>query len=381
MSSKRSILIIIIFSFALVHTKAQDSLSFLGQASAYTLIGSGNNLPVWSGGRYIPQLNYEINLRKNNLVDFEASANIWGNAGFRLFDTVSFKGGVSPYRLWARYSSSRLELRAGLQKINFGSASILRPLMWFDQTDNRDPLKLTEGVWGVLGRYYFQNNANIWLWCLYGNEKKKGWETLNTVSNIPEFGGRIQFPLPSGEAAFSYHHRTSEGFPHLGYGNPDNYNPENRYGFDAKFDTKIGWWFEASLTDYKFTPEGVNDILIFNLGADYTFGLGNGITVTFEQLTILSPFEKGLNYDNFLTFSLISASYPLGMFDNINTVIYYDWKNRKSYNFINWQRNFNKFTLNLMGYLNPDNYIIPLQGMNEISYAGKGFQVMIIFNH
>ncbi|MDD4639358.1 MAG: hypothetical protein PHT63_06355, partial [Bacteroidales bacterium] len=75
MSSKRSILIIIIFSFALVHTKAQDSLSFLGQASAYTLIGSGNNLPVWSGGRYIPQLNYEINIRKNNLVDFEASAN------------------------------------------------------------------------------------------------------------------------------------------------------------------------------------------------------------------------------------------------------------------------------------------------------------------
>ncbi len=122
-------------------------------------------------------------------------------------------------------------------------------------------------------------------------------------------------------------------------------------------------------------------MLLLNLGADYTFGLGNGLTVIFEQLSALSPFEKGLNSDNVLTYSLISASYPLGMFDNINTVIYFDWKNRKSYNFINWQRNFNKFTLNLMGYINPDDYAIPLMGKSEISYAGKGVQIMLIFNH
>ena len=68
-----------------------------------------------------------------------------------------------------RYSSDQFELRLGLQKINFGSASMLRPLMWFDQMDPRDPLHLTDGVWGLLARYYFLNNANIWLWGLYGN--------------------------------------------------------------------------------------------------------------------------------------------------------------------------------------------------------------------
>jgi hypothetical protein len=70
------------------------------------------------------------------------------------FNSFSSNGDIKPYRLWARYSTSQLEIRAGLQKINFGSANILRPLMWFDQMDPRDPLQLTDGVWGILGRYY-----------------------------------------------------------------------------------------------------------------------------------------------------------------------------------------------------------------------------------
>lgn len=35
--------------------------------------------------------------------------------------------------------------------------------MRFDQVDPRDPLKLTDGVRGLLGRYCFLNNADIWL--------------------------------------------------------------------------------------------------------------------------------------------------------------------------------------------------------------------------
>jgi len=54
-----------------------------------------------------------------------------------------------------------------LQKINFGSATLFRLLMWFDRIDPRDPLKLTDGVYGLLLRYYFHNNTNIWLWGLY----------------------------------------------------------------------------------------------------------------------------------------------------------------------------------------------------------------------
>ena len=75
--------------------------------------------------------------------------------------------------------NNKLHIEPGLQKINFGSATMLRPLMWFDQVDPRDPLQLTDGVWGVLGRYYFLNNANIWLWGLYGN--KNPGDTANLL--------------------------------------------------------------------------------------------------------------------------------------------------------------------------------------------------------
>src|SRR5690606_40300081 len=99
-------------------------------------------------------------------------------------------GRIKPYRLWARYSGNQFELRAGLQKINFGSATILRPLMWFDQMDIRDPLQLTDGVWAMLGRYYFLNNANIWLWVLYGNEDPKSWETFRSEEHTSELQSR-----------------------------------------------------------------------------------------------------------------------------------------------------------------------------------------------
>jgi len=120
------------------------------------------------------------------------------------FRYESCPGHDKPYRFWARYSAKQVELRIGLQKINFGSASMLRPLMWFDQVDPRDPLMLTDGVWGILGRYYFLNNANIWLWGLYGNDNRKGWEIFNSQKTIPEFGGRLQIPVPKGESGFSF---------------------------------------------------------------------------------------------------------------------------------------------------------------------------------
>ncbi|MBN2274896.1 MAG: hypothetical protein JXK95_11220, partial [Bacteroidales bacterium] len=160
MSKVREIGLILLFASASCRGMAQDSLQFKGQMSAWALYNPGNTLPIYLGGRYIPQLNYSIQLPKKGKIDFEASANINGMAGFHPFDTGNTDGKIKPYRLWARYSTRQFELRLGLQKINFGSASMLRPLMWFDKLDPRDPLQLTDGVWGLLARYYFLNNAN-----------------------------------------------------------------------------------------------------------------------------------------------------------------------------------------------------------------------------
>lgn len=132
----------------------------------------------------------------------------------------------------------------GLQKIDFGSATILRPLQWFNQIDPRDPLQLTNGVYGIMGRYTFLNNANIRIWGLYGNEKARGFDVVPTNNSIPEFGGRIQHPVPKGELAFSYHHR-SANTKTLGHVSALNKIPENRIGLDGKWDLGIGLWFEG----------------------------------------------------------------------------------------------------------------------------------------
>jgi hypothetical protein len=358
---------------------AQDSLRISGQASAYTLLNTDSKIPWWNGARFIPQFNFADTIAAKKLFDLEASANIYGNAGFRPFDSSHFDGTIKPYRLWARYSTRQFELRAGLQKINFGSATILRPLMWFDQLDPRDPLKLTDGVWGLLSRYYFLNNTNIWLWGLYGNDKLKGWETLHTYKRTPEFGGRIQTPVPKGEAAFSYHHRVADGELWSDSINYFGKVPENRFGFDAKFDMAVGWWVEASWSHFKKNPVKSLNQEIINLGMDYTFGFGKGLTATYEHLLAASS-EKAFSFRNAMTFSLLSASYPIDLLDNLSAILYYDWGHRKVYSFLNWQRQYNNFGLNIMGYLNPRHYNIPTQPSGGLLYAGKGIQVMFVYN-
>ena len=381
MKTNKSILIVLLVIAGVQHTAAQDdTISFKGQLSAYTHYNRGNELPWMSGARYIPQVNYGHRWGERYLIDMEASLNMFGNVALSPFDEADFSGDIKPYRAWLRFSGNQFELRAGLQKINFGSASLLRPLMWFDQIDPRDPLKLTDGVWALLARYYFLNNANIWLWGLYGNENRKGWESLPSLKNIPEFGGRIQLPLPMGETALSYHHRMADGSLV-----PDSLNfadriPENRLGFDAKFDMVIGWWVEASWSVFEGMGDDHNNQEIINLGADYTFGIGNGLTVTYEHLLAVTgrrPFEFG----NVITFSLLNLSYPVSMFDNLGAIIYYDWKNQRAYNFLTWKRDFRKLSLYLMAYLNPKDYNIPTQSYGEMLYAGSGIQLMLVFNH
>jgi len=374
------LILILLLTASISEGNSQDTVKIKGQFSTYTHVNLNNNLPWWNGGRYIPQINYEHGLGKRRMIDFEASVNLYGNMGIRPFDSAGFNGDIKPYRLWVRYSTPQFEFRTGLQKINFGSASILRPLMWFDRIDPRDPLKLTDGVWSVLARYYFLNNANIWIWGLYGNENLKGWESFRSDKKIPEFGGRFQTPVPKGEAGFSFHHRTtdcsslSDSTTFIGK------VPENRFGFDAKFDVVVGCWIEASWSKYNEDIGIFSNQEIINFGIDYTFGTGNGLTITYEQL-LASFDENPFEFKNSVNFSLLSLSYPISMFDNISAIIYYDWTNNSMYNFLNWQRQFDKFTLYIMGYSNPKEYNIPTQRPDEILYAGSGLQFMFVFNH
>lgn len=358
----------------------KDSLVLSGQFSAWSIYNHSNDLPLWFGGRYIPQANYNVNLSDNRLIDFELSANINGSAGLLLFDSAHTYGSIRPYRAWARYSSDQFELRAGLQKINFGSASILRPLMWFDQVDPRDPLRITTGVWGMLGRYYFLNNVNIWIWGLYGNEEPKTWEVGETSQKYPEFGGRFQTPVSRGEAGISFHHRQVDTVGlSLQNGSSRNFS-ENRVALDAKWDLGVGLWFEGAWINKNSDVGLATNQLLLNIGTDYTVGIGNGLNVIFEQLLIAHD-EKPFALTDPLLFSALSLSYPLGLFDNVSLIAYYNWSTEQSYNLLNWNKKFNNVSLYLLGYWNPETYNLPLQQDASTLFSGKGIQVMFVYNH
>ena len=158
-----------VFSVFIAMQIRAGPLRTAGQVSAWAVHNVDAPARTLLGLRYVPAVSFSCQGRHDRVLDTELSANILTShtlgAGVRDASTSDLR----PYRLWLRYSSRQWEVRLGLQKINFGTAMLLRPLMWFDRTDARDPLQLTDGVWGLLARRYFLNNANIWLWALYGN--------------------------------------------------------------------------------------------------------------------------------------------------------------------------------------------------------------------
>lgn len=361
----------------LVHSqesKVETDLSVEGQLSAWGNYNPNNDYYIITGARYIPQINYEIELDKKHLFDFEVSANTAGTLAFNN-SSILDDGSLDWYRAWARYSNEQFELRFGLQKIDFGTAVMLRSLRWFDQVDPRDPLQLTNGVWGGLARYYFLDNTNIWLWGLYGNKNQKGMEVYNTFQYKPEAGGRIQTVVPRGELGISYHHRKVNS-NQFNFMDPDNPISENRLGLDAKFDLIVGLWFEGSWINKDIYR--INNQHIYTVGTDYTFG--SGLNVTLEHM-VYSLDYKAFAFENPVQFTALMATYPIGMFDNISVISYYDWAKNSSYNFVNWRRQFDRTTLYVMAYWNPKNVQLNFTGTAQNMFGGKGLQIMYVFNH
>lgn len=383
---KKSILFILILSICFGHlcdaqdndsVKSHHDFGFSGQLSGWTNITPDINTKGWIGSRYIPQINYGYHMKDNQLIDFEGSANLYGELGIVSLNNISADAKIKPYRLWTRFSNTQNEFRIGLQKINFGSAQMFRPLMWFDKMDPRDPLQMTDGVWAMLYRHYFTNNANIWLWTLGGNKDIKGWELLKTSGKFqPEIGGRFQIPLTNGESAFSYHYRMADISTQM---MPISQVEEHKFGLDVRADITVGLWFESAWTYHNKDIGLLTNQNMITVGSDYTFPVGNGIGITAEHM-IYGMSKKAFNFDKNTNFTGLALNYPVTLFDNINTMIFYDWDNNHVYSFINWQKQFNNISFYLMGYWNPTSYNIPGQS-NFSRFAGKGIQIMVVWNH
>lgn len=369
-------LLVLVFAGAVNAQGQQPEIK--GQFSSYLNINPENDFDLYLGSNFIPEVTWGKGMGEQ-LFDLKLSANIRGNVSHTLGEESNVDGDVDPYRFWMRYSGNQFELRLGLQKINFGSASNLRPLRWFDQVDPRDPLAITNGVWGMLGRYYFLNNANIWVWGLYGNNQTKGWELMENRDQFPELGGRVQVPVPQGELAATYHHRKIDARtfsqPIFSFSSVD----EHRFGLDGKWDIMVGFWIEASHSFRNKELDVFTHQTLLTVGTDYTFAIGNGPSVVLEHM-LISYDKSAFEFDDPQQLTAISGSYPVSFFDQISTVFFYDWEANNLLSYLNYQRDLKNFTLYTMLYLNPtDQGDIQLNNSTNL-FSGKGIQVMMVYN-
>ena len=372
--------VFLMIGFTLKAEKTDSThISFNGQVTAWGIGQFQSPVPMQFGGRFVPTMLGNFHLSPKSKLDFEASLNINGSLNYTGFHNDTILGQLKPYRVWLRYSGENWEVRAGLQKINFGSAKMFRPLMWFDAMDVRDPLQLTDGVYGVLGKYFFQNNANLWLWGLIGNKNPKGYELWGSSQWKPEIGGRFEIPTGPGEIAVSTHNRTLQY--NIGSGKEFN---ETRIGLDGKWDLGIGLWFESSIT---FTDTQNNNFpLLFkvqdmwNLGADYTLPIGSGMGVTVEYFRYHAG-DKFLVEGNAVNVLGAMLTYPLSMLDNLSGMVFYLPDQNKWMNYLSWSRTYDNFNIYAIGYWNPDNVqLVTAQTQSRNMFAGKGIQIMLNYN-
>ena len=359
-----------------------QQLEFQGQLSGWAAASRAGYSSIQFGLRYIPTLSLTRSFANSYTVDAEISVNAYGAAMGSGMGNLGTSGKFSPYRIWLRFSTPQFEARVGLQKISFGSATLLRPLMWFDGLDPNDPLQLTTGVYGLLLRYTFLSNANVWVWGLYGNDDLKGWETTPTQKKTPEYGGRLQFPLLTGEMAMSYHHRRLDPrrslVPELVL--EPGPVPEDRFALDGKWDLGIGLWLEGTLSRQEFELFPLKYEKNINLGLDYTFSVGNGLHILGEHLVSQSSAEA-LSGGETAEFTALSLDYPLGITDRIRGMVFYAWQTADWYRFLTWQRVTDRWSFYLIGFWNPESYRIIANQQGKSAFIGRGFEVMLVFNH
>ena len=344
------------------------------QFSAWFSLNDSRPSTPLLGLRYLPTLSLAQAAKSKWKLDSELSLNMFATAAAASWRDPDVSGKIEPYRLWLRLASTRCEARLGLQKINFGSATVLRPLMWFDRIDPRDPLQITAGVYGLLLRYYFKSNANIWLWSLYGNPGTKGWETRATADDTPEFGGRFQAPLFKGEAAATVHfRRLAPG----GAGDPR--RPlESRFALDGKWDAGVGLWAEAAFVHQDDPAAAFPWQQSIVIGSDYTFKLGRGLYLLAEQFYSRgapSLFARG---GGEVSFSALLARYPLNVLDSLSAILYFDWRRGRLYSFVDGQRTYDHWQFHVILFRNPPQAQI-VQAGNGL-FAGRGFQLLAVWN-
>lgn len=290
---------------------------------------------------WVPELSFGMDLGKKYSMQAEYSADARLTASWP-DDESRLDHKLEHYRWWLGLNRKNTQLRAGLQRLSFGTAQILRPLQWFDRIDPLDANQSTKGFHALLGRHYFANNANIWLWGIYADGDPKGIELIPSHTSSIEAGGRLQYPIPRGEIGLTLHRRNAH--PEGSIEHP----METRVGLDARLDNVIGLWTEgmySRMQSYDAMDE--THILSATLGMDYTIGIGNGIYLLAESN--LSYLEQAEHFKarNPHFVSALMLTYPLGLLDNFTLLNYYNHQDGKSLHALLFRRAYDYLSIEL----------------------------------
>jgi len=353
-------LILAVVCFSLNIALYAQSFSMKGQFWASGLTGndgpSGQSAFESSMG-YIPTFSLSRYLSDFTFFDFELAC--------RLDRSYSGDSLVSNHeknhRLWIRYSSEKVEVRLGLQKIIFGPSQILRTLSWFDTFDLTDPTGQTDGVDAFRLKWFPSNSLSIWS-CAIQNEQ----DTL-------AFGGRAELSSSYGEFGFTFHVDPSKTPQQIGQLGIMMTEPHQRFALDIRRDGFIGSWMESAVIISEHS-----DLKMTTIGADYTLPIANGLLIMTESM-----FIKNRNADD-QNFTAFMAMLPLGMVHSTMFISQFDWQEDRVYSYFRWSATYDKFSLNLLLSQSPKRkeYGLPVEAFpKSVAGFGTGIQFMFIYNH
>lgn len=318
---------------------------------------------------YIPTLSVRKNLTETVFFDGEWAYKGWLSTEVPK-DETNLRDGKQ-HRLWARLAGERFDLRLGLQRIAFGPGFVLRPLQWFDTLEPKDPTGQTDGVEALRIRYFFRDNLTLWLWAV---RTEKPWQVTSNDNKYRYSPGlRIETTTPLGELGVAYHQERSKS---------DLLDSETtsdrRLGLDFRYDGFVGLWTELYYFWRNSAPYDDQQKQIM-VGGDYTLPIRNGLYISVEHL-LLPDMESSSS--SIPQFTALMASLPMGMFDQIMAIVYRDWDNNRSLNYLRWARVYDNLSFNFMFALNPrrsayENASLPV----NLAGFGSSINFMIVYNH
>ena len=196
--------------------------------------------------------------------------------------------------------------------------------------------------------------------------------SMNITNDNYEFGGRLQYPFKYCEGALSYHHQNFD----FDVEDPFNFEEEDRFGFDCRWDFEIGLWIETMYSAFS-NPDSTLYSHLFTVGADYTFPIGNGIYALSEHMFHEQSVDEFPTLFQESSTTSLMLIYPLGLLDSASAIINYDWLSENYYYYLTYARTYDYISIYLNLFWNPEHveYSAP-------SYVqdGKSAQLLIELN-